>query len=74
MGRATAKAKNRWNAKNYDRVTVMLKKGEKERVREFAAAQGESMNGFIGRLIAEAMGLDGGEDFAGEEPGEEKPG
>ena len=56
---------NRYNVKNYDRVNLTLPKGEKERVREFAAAQGESVNGFINRVIAEAMArADGAEKSA----------
>ena len=58
MGRASAEAKNRWNAKNYDRIGVMVPKGRKAEIAAHAAARGESVNGFIGRAITETMERD----------------
>ena len=58
MGRASAEAKNRWNAKNYDRIGVMVPKGRKAEIAAHAAARGESVNGFIGRAITETMNRD----------------
>lgn len=46
---------NDFNAKNYDRISLMIPKGEKEKIKAFAEAKGESLNGFINRLISEAM-------------------
>ena len=40
------------------RVDVKIKEGEKERIQAFAESNGETVNGFINRLIAEAMGAD----------------
>ena len=49
------------------RVSVRIKEGEKERIQAFAEANGETVNGFINRLIAEAMGVlktdDGNDDL-----------
>ena len=64
MGRASSEAKNRWNAKNYDRIGVMVPKGRKAEVAAHAAARGESVNGFIGRAITETMERDGGGNVA----------
>ena len=50
---------NQYNAENYDRVTVMLPHGEKEGIKEHAAARGEKLNGFIKRAIQETMERDG---------------
>ena len=49
---------NQYNAQKYDRVTVMLPHGEKEALKEHAAANGESVNAFINRAIQEAMERD----------------
>jgi len=55
MAKTSAAVKNRYAAKAYDRFTLVFKKGDKDRVRDFAAAHGESLNGFIIRAIAELM-------------------
>lgn len=55
MGKTSAAVKNRWNEKAYDRITLTVPKGEKEVIRAHAEANGESVNGYINRLIAEDM-------------------
>lgn len=57
-GKASAASKNAWNAKNYDRINLTVKKGQKQIIQEHAEAQGESVNGFINRAIEEAMDRD----------------
>lgn len=42
-------------AAQHDRLSLMLPKGEKEKVQAFAAAKGESVNGLIRRLLAAEM-------------------
>lgn len=39
---------------NYDRVSITLPKGTKERIQ----ATGESINGYINRLVAEDLEID----------------
>ena len=56
--RATAK----YEAKAYDKILLRLPKGKKEIIQAHAQAQGESVNGFVGRAIDEAMERDGGAD------------
>ena len=58
MGKASTKAQNRYIAKAYDRVNLTLPKGQKEVVQAHATARSESVNGFIGRAITEAMERD----------------
>jgi len=58
MGKTSNAVKDRYNAKAYDDIRVRVPKGEKERIQAFAEANGETVNGFINRLIAEAMGVD----------------
>ena len=49
--RATAKFEN----KKYDKILLRVEKGEKEKIKAFVAEHGESINGFICRIIKEAM-------------------
>lgn len=58
MGKTSNAVKDRYNAKTYDDIRLRVPKGEKEKIQAFAESQGETVNGFINRLIAEAMGVD----------------
>lgn len=58
VGKTSNAVKDRYNAKAYDDIRVRVPKGDKEKIQAFAEAQGETVNGFINRLIAEAMGAD----------------
>ncbi len=53
--KAGQQAVNRYIAKAYDRVNLTIPKGEKETIRAFAEAHGESVNAFILRAVKEAM-------------------
>ena len=55
MGTARTKANNKWNAKAYDRINLTVPKGKKELIQAHAESKGESTNGFINRVIIEAM-------------------
>lgn len=55
MGKTSNQSKDRYNAKAYDDIRLRVPKGKKEEIQAFAEAGGESLNGFINRLIAEAM-------------------
>ena len=57
--KAQQKAVNKYMAANYDRINLTVPKGKREEIKEFAAAQGESVNSFIARLIEEAMKKEG---------------
>ena len=50
--------KNTWQKENADRVNLVMQKGKKAEIKEHAEAQGESVNGFINRAIAETMARD----------------
>lgn len=54
-GKASAASKNRWNATAYDRINLVVPKGHKAELQETAQAHGESLNGFINRVIREAL-------------------
>lgn len=53
--------RNNWIAEKLDRINLTVPKGRKAEIQAHAAAHGESVNGFIGRAIQEAMERDGAE-------------
>lgn len=56
--KANQRAVNKYVKNNYDRVNVTMPKGKKETIQAHAAAQGESVNGFINRAIDHEMERD----------------
>lgn len=58
MGKSSTKAKNKYNAENYERIALSVKKGKKDILKSHAEAQGESLNGFINRAINETVERD----------------
>ena len=58
MGKTSSKVKDRYNAKAYDTMLTRLPKGQKAQIQAHAVAQGESVNGFVSRAIAETMERD----------------
>lgn len=56
--KTTAQIKNDYAKKAYDDIRLQVKKGQKEIIKAHAEAQGESINGFINRAIAEAIERD----------------
>ena len=44
---AQKEATARYNKKAYDRINVIVKKGQREIIKNFAASQGKSLNRFI---------------------------
>lgn len=59
-GKAATRAKNKYNAANYDRLSPFVRKGKKERYKEAATAAGYSLNEFMekamDKLAAEILG------------------
>lgn len=53
--KAKIEANNRYQAKTYDKVTVMLPKGTKEIVTNNAKKHGESLNAYLNRAILNQM-------------------
>lgn len=66
VSKAQQRAVNKYMAANYDRINLTLPKGQKQVLKDHTAARGESVNGFIGRVITEALSR----DAAASEPGE----
>lgn len=55
ISKAQQKAVNKYVKNNYDRINVTFPKGEKEKLREHAKRQNESVNAFIVRSVSETM-------------------
>ena len=55
MSKSNTKAKNKYNANNYDSLRVVVPKGEKAIIQAFASSKGESLNAFVKRAIKETM-------------------
>ena len=58
-GKNSPESINRYRAKAYDRISLIVPKGQKDLIQAHAEAQGESTNGFINRAISETMERDG---------------
>lgn len=58
--KANQRAVNKYKKNNYDRIEITVPKGQRAVFQAHAAALGESVNGFIGRAISEAMERDSG--------------
>lgn len=59
-GKTSAKSKNDWIAKAYDRINLTLPKGQKDIIKSHAEGRGESVNAFINRAIDNQMERDNG--------------
>lgn len=53
--RAKIDANKRYNDKTYDRISIIVPKGDKEKISEYATKVGESVNAYINRAIAERI-------------------
>lgn len=56
-GKASTKAKNKYNAKAYDSLRIVVPKGRKADLDTHAKGKGESINGLVNTLIRKDMGL-----------------
>jgi predicted HicB family RNase H-like nuclease len=55
--RTSSTVKRRYNQKAYDRVEIVVPKGDKETVKVAAEGVGESLNQYVGKAILSRMGL-----------------
>lgn len=52
---ARKRANQKWDSANLDRISVVIPKGEKDKIKVHAERKGESLNGFVVRAIHETM-------------------
>ena len=55
--RARIEANKRYNANAYDRINVIIPKGQKPVVEAHAQAQGETVNSLVNHLLQADLGL-----------------
>lgn len=58
MGKAHTTAQNKYIAKAYDRINLVVPKGKKAELQSYAEQHRESLNGFINRAIDETIERD----------------
>ena len=56
--RTSATVKNRYAAKTYDRIAIIVPKGHKATIQAAAGQEGESLNGYVNKAILNRMGLE----------------
>ena len=57
-GKAATRAKNKYNAQNYDNLHIVVPKGHKPEILAVAEAAGDSINGYVTKAIYERMDRD----------------
>ena len=57
MSKTSAAVKNRYASKAYDSLRIIVPKGRKSTVEAHVSGNGESINGYVNRLIREDIGL-----------------
>ena len=55
MTKPQTKASAKYNKKAYDDLRIRVKKGEADKIKEYAESKGLSLNGYINKLISEDM-------------------
>lgn len=55
--KTSAAVKNRYAAKAYDRLSIIVPKGQKATIEAFAQKTNDSINGVVGKAVLAYMGL-----------------
>lgn len=55
---AQKEATARYNKKNYDRINLIVHKGRRQLIKDFAAKQGKSLNRYILDAVEMQMNID----------------
>lgn len=63
QSKAATKAKNKYNAKAYDRLNIIVPKGKKQVIEGVAKSQGESINGYVKKAVRGQIKADTGNDI-----------
>ena len=58
QSKTSTASKQKYNEKAYDRIALTVKKGTKDHLKNHALQQGETLNGFINRAIANQIQTD----------------
>jgi hypothetical protein len=55
--KAQQRATNKYIAKTYDRLNIVIPKGQKATVQTHADQAGESVNGYVNKAVLDRMGM-----------------
>ena len=55
QSKAHQKASNKYQAKAYDRMNLLVKKGERDKIKAYAESKGLSLNAYVTGLIYKDM-------------------
>lgn len=55
MSKTSSQVKNRWNEKAYDRISLFVPKGKREKIKAAAKERGQSVNGLINEAVQEFL-------------------
>ena len=61
--KAGQKAVNKYVKKNYDRIPIIVKKGQKEVISAIAKSEGESINGYTKKALQAKIKADTGKEI-----------
>ena len=53
--KAQQKAVHKYVKEKYDRLELTIPKGKKQKIKDYAAAAGESVNAYVGKAVDERM-------------------
>ncbi len=57
-GKTSNESKYKYNSKAYDRINLIVKKGQKEIIKQYADKQNKSLNSYISDAIIEQIKKD----------------
>ena len=57
MAQKSTAYKNDFTRANYDRISIVIPKGQKQAIEAHAQSKGESVNGLVNSLLRADMGL-----------------
>lgn len=63
QGTSQTRAKNKYNAKNYDSLRIVVKKGQKSTLQEISKSQGASLNSYTKKALQDKIKADTGKEI-----------
>ena len=58
MGKTSSDSKNRYNAKAYDRLSIVVPKGVKDLLKQAAVMEGQSVNALVQSALLDKLKLE----------------
>lgn len=63
LSEARRRANAKYNAKAYDRIQLVVRKGQKQAIQDIAERQGQSLNGYTKQALQAKIKADTGQDI-----------